>query len=96
MKRLTAADVEREIAALDGLDIKALHQHWRELYRIDPPYKIRSGFLRRAIAYRLQEIVYGGVPPRTLRRLAEELRAKQAPSRSPATASSGTIAPIGH
>jgi len=80
MTRLTAEGVEREIAALDGLDRTALQQRWRELYKTEPPYKIRSGFLRRAIAYRLQELVFGGLKPRTLRilrRIAAEYRASR-------------------
>jgi hypothetical protein len=97
-----ARDVEREIAALDGLDLKALQQRWRELYNVDPPAKLRSGFLRRAIAYRLQEIVYGGLQPQTvraMRRIAEELRAKRARSvdrtlGSGSSARSATAAPI--
>ena len=80
MKRLTADEIEREIAALDDLDIKALQQRWRELFKIEPPFKIRSGFLRRAIAYRLQEIVHGGLradTKRQLRRIADELRQRR-------------------
>jgi hypothetical protein len=81
MRRPTVDAIEREIAALDGLDHPALQQRWRELYKIDPPFKIRSGFLRRAIAYRLQELVYGGLKPSTLRRLrriADEYRSGKA------------------
>jgi hypothetical protein len=80
MKRRTAEEVEREIAALDGLDRPALQQRWRDLYKTEPPYKIRSGFLRRAIAYRLQEMVYGGLKPQTLRilrRIAAEYRTRR-------------------
>ena len=83
MKRLTAEEIEREIAALDSLDIKTLQNRWRELFKIEPPFKIRSGFLSRAIAYRLQEIVYGGLSAdtkRQLRRIAEELRTRRAMS----------------
>lgn len=77
MKRLAKEDVEREIAALDSLDITALQNRWRELYKVPPPFKIRSGFLRRAIAYRLQELLYGGLKSSTkreLRRIAEQSR----------------------
>jgi hypothetical protein len=83
MKRLTPDEVEREIAALDSLDIAALQNRWRELYKVPPPFKVRSGFLRRAIAYRLQELVYGGLKPATrreLRRIAEEARINRARS----------------
>lgn len=75
MKRVT--NVEREIAALDDLDITALQNRWRDLYKVPPPFKVRSGFLRRAIAYRLQELLYGGLKPSTkreLRRIAEQSR----------------------
>ena len=81
MKRPRAEDVEREIAALDSLDHADLQQRWRELYKVEPPFKIRSGFLRRAIAYRLQELVYGGLKPQTrraLRQIAEDLHANRA------------------
>lgn len=80
MKRPTVAEVEREIAALDTLDIASLQNHWREQFKIEPPFKIRSGFLRRAIAYRLQELVYGGLKPtsrRELRRYAEQARTRR-------------------
>ena len=83
MRRLTAEEVEREIAALDGLDLKALQNRWRELYRVEPPFKIRSGFLRRAIAYRLQELVFGGLSAKTQRQLktiAEEARSRRQPA----------------
>jgi hypothetical protein len=77
MKRLTKEDVEREIAALDSLNVTALQNRWRDLYRVPPPFKVRSGFLRRAIAYRLQEQLYGGLKASTkkeLRRIAEQSR----------------------
>jgi hypothetical protein len=80
MKRLTLDMVEREIAALDGFDLKALQNRWRELYKVEPPFKIRSGFLRRAIAYRLQELVFGGLSPKTRRQLktiANEARSRR-------------------
>jgi hypothetical protein len=80
MKRLTVDEVEREIGALDGLDLKALQTRWRELYKVEPPFKIRSGFLRRAIAYRLQELVFGGLSPKTRRQLkaiADEVRSRR-------------------
>ena len=73
MKRFTIEEVEREIAALDGL----------ELYKVEPPFKIRSGFLRRAIAYRLQELLFGGLSAKTrrqLRTIAEDARSRRQPA----------------
>jgi hypothetical protein len=52
-KRLSKDEVEREIAALDTLDTKALQQKWSALYQRDPPARIRAGLLRLGIAYRL-------------------------------------------
>ena len=80
MKRLTKDEVECEILALDTLDTKALQVRWRSLYKRDPPRRVRAGFLRRGIAYRLRELAYGGLKPETvrlLRKLAAELRAQR-------------------
>ena len=83
MKRLTREAVDREIAGLEGLDITTLQNRWQELYKLPPPFKIRSGFLRRAIAYRLQELLHGGLrlqTKRELRRVAERTRLNRAHS----------------
>ncbi len=80
MKRPTKEQAEREIAVLDTLGTKALQERWRELYERDPPMRVRAGFLRRGIAYRLQELAFGGLKPATvrlLRKLAAELRAQR-------------------
>lgn len=80
-KRLSKEAVEREIAALDTLDTKALQQKWSVLYERDPPARIRAGLLRLGIAYRLQEKAFGGLKPKTIRhlqKLAAELRAARA------------------
>ena len=81
MKRLSKEEVEREIADLDRLDTKALQQRWRDVYKREPPPRIRAVLLRRAIAYQLQVLAFGGLKPKTirlLRRLAAELREKRA------------------
>ena len=69
--------------SLEGLDITTLQDRWRELYKLPPPFKIRSGFLRRAITYRLQELLLGGLKVQTkreLRRIAERARANRSHS----------------
>ncbi|WP_423066056.1 DUF2924 domain-containing protein [Devosia sp. CN2-171] len=80
-KRLSKDEVEREIAALDTLDTKALQQKWSALYERDPPSRIRAGLLRLGIAYRLQEKAFGGLKPKTIRhlqKLTAEVRAARA------------------
>ncbi len=68
-KRLTEADVRREIAELETKDIKSLQTRWRDLFKVPTPRGIRAPFLRRAIAYRLQEQVHGGLSSATKRQL---------------------------
>jgi len=58
-----------EIAALDQLDLTALRQRWRQLYRTAAPVGFRRDLLIRAIAYKLQEKVFGGLAPATRRKL---------------------------
>lgn len=90
MKRPSKEQVEREIAALDRLDTKALQVRWLELYQREPPSRIRAGLLRLGIAYRLQEKAHGGLKPQTvrlLRKLAAELRAERVSKRSGSEAS---------
>ena len=96
MKRPTAMEVEREIVALDTLDTKALQQRWRELYKTEPPPRIRPGFLRRAIAYRLQELAFGGLKPQTrrqLQKLAVQMRSQREPANATSSSASSHPAP---
>lgn len=70
MSRLAAGDVEAAIAALDTMDADALKQRWQELHGREAPHKTRAEFLRRGLAYRLQENALGGLKPAVVRRLA--------------------------
>ena len=76
-KRLTEADVRREIAELETKDTKILQAHWRDLFKVPTPRGIRAPFLRRAIAYRLQEQVHGGLSARTQRQLRKIAAARR-------------------
>jgi hypothetical protein len=70
MSRLATADVEAALAALDTMDADTLKQRWLELYGKEAPHKARAEFLRRGLAYRLQENAFGGLKPAVVRRLA--------------------------
>lgn len=64
-----------QVAALKTAPIGALKQKWRHLFESEPPPYNRR-FLEHRLAYRIQELAYGGLKPETLRRLrqlAEEL-----------------------
>jgi Protein of unknown function (DUF2924) len=51
------------------MDAKALKARWRELFDTEPPPYNRR-FLESRLAYRIQELAYGGLKRETLERLA--------------------------
>lgn len=64
-----------QLAALKTAPIGVLKQKWRDLFETEPPPYNRR-FLEHRVAYRIQELTYGGLKPATLKRLrdlAEEL-----------------------
>jgi hypothetical protein len=73
-----AETVLAQLAALKTAPIGALKQKWRDLFeREPPPYNRR--FLESRLAYRIQELAYGGLKPETIERLealADELEGK--------------------
>ena len=71
MKRPDPQTVERDIAALDDMDAPALRLRWQAVYGRPAPPRIREVLLRKAIAYHLQVLAFGGLKPATERRLAK-------------------------
>ena len=68
-----------QLAALKTKSIEDLKAMWRELYGRDPPAFNRR-FLESRLAYRVQELAYGGLKPETIARLdalADELEGKR-------------------
>src|SRR3954468_14322303 len=62
------ADVLGRIAALKTASTPALKQQWRELFGRDAPPGNRP-YLESRLAYRIQELAYGGLKPETRARL---------------------------
>jgi hypothetical protein len=63
------------LAALKTTRTADLKQQWRELFGTEPPPYNRR-FLESRLAYRIQELAYGGLKPETIERLeaiAEDL-----------------------
>ncbi len=58
------------IVALKSMPIDQLKKTWRDLYSTEPPAYNRR-FLENRLAYRLQELAYGGLKTSTVRRLEE-------------------------
>jgi len=89
------AQLAKQLAALPKLPVAELKERWRALYETNPPARIGRRLLTRAIAYRLQERVFGGLKPST-KRLLERLAASVASSQplsltAPTPASAGTV-----
>ena len=62
------ADVLGRLAALKTTPTADLKQQWRELFAAEPPPYNRR-FLESRLAYRIQELAYGGLKPETIQRL---------------------------
>jgi hypothetical protein len=63
------------LAALKTLPIPDLKQQWRDLFGTEPP-PFNRRHLESRLAYRIQELAYGGLKPETIERLealAEDL-----------------------
>ena len=67
--------IPAQLVALKTMPIAALKQKWRDLFdREPPPYNRR--FLESRLAYRIQELAYGGLKPETvatLEKIADEI-----------------------
>jgi hypothetical protein len=66
---MTSEDgVLARIAALKAMPVGELRQQWQQLFDIPPP-RYNRRFLESRLAYRLQELAYGGLNPATVARL---------------------------
>jgi hypothetical protein len=61
-------NVLAQIASLKLLATPVLKARWRELFGTEPPAYNRR-FLESRLAYRIQELAYGGLKPETIERL---------------------------
>jgi hypothetical protein len=65
------------IARLPELDLTELRQQWRTVYKSEVSPHLSRELLLRAVAYRMQEIVFGGLRPehqRQLRQFAQQFK----------------------
>ena len=65
---IPSANVVGRLAALKTAPTPDLKQQWRELFAAEPPPYNRR-FLESRLAYRIQELAYGGLKPETIQRL---------------------------
>jgi hypothetical protein len=88
--RVTAEELTRELSRLVDESRDGLAQRWRDLYGAAPPPRTSRSLLMRAVAYKMQEQVYGGLPASIRRRLVGEA-GPSSPRRPPRQASPGTV-----
>jgi hypothetical protein len=62
--------IPARLAALKTTPTAALKQQWRDLFETEPP-PFNRRYLESRLAYRIQELAYGGLKPETIRRLEE-------------------------
>jgi len=65
---MMADSVVARIAALKTTPTPELRAMWRDLFDSDPP-RYNRRFLESRLAYRIQELAYGGLKPETIKRL---------------------------
>jgi Protein of unknown function (DUF2924) len=89
-----SGQLEQEIQELLTLDVTALRRKWAALFDADPSLYLGRVFMVRAIAYRLQDRVFGGLKPATQRvldRFSEAREKKTQPSAPRQRAGAGTV-----
>ena len=62
------ANILGQLASLQSASTADLKAHWRSLFGSEPPPFSRT-YLQSRLAYRLQELIYGGLKPETVKRL---------------------------
>jgi hypothetical protein len=60
IKERNRTSVLRQLTALQQMSLTELQEKWRDLYGSEPP-KFRKAFLKRRLAFRIQELFYGGL-----------------------------------
>ena len=60
--------IPARLAALKTTPTPELKKQWRELFDSEPP-PFNRRYLESRLAYRIQELAYGGLKPETIRRL---------------------------
>jgi hypothetical protein len=69
-----------EIALLESLEVDQLRARWKILYEAEAPTRFSRDLLMRAVAYRMQERLLGGLKPATRRlfeRVSRDARARR-------------------
>ena len=68
----SAAELEAKLDGLATMDNAGLRREWRRLYRSNPPRRLKRDLMALAIAWKLQEQVYGGLSAALRRRIGKQ------------------------
>ena len=71
----TTEAVAAKLQAAETMDYAALRDAWRRLYRVAPPRRVSRDLLLLGVAWKVQELAYGGLGATTRRRLNELVQA---------------------
>src|SRR5882672_211852 len=71
MNRSEQATVTAQILALEKMTVGQLREKWRELYGGEETRSFNRLYLWRRLAWRVQELAYGGLSERAKSRIAE-------------------------
>jgi len=74
LRTFHSADVEEKLRRIAAMNKDGLRALWRALHKSEPPKAFGPDLLRRSLAYRVQELAYGGLSPRVKRELAAAVR----------------------
>ena len=92
MNRSEQATVVAQIAALQRMTVGQLREKWKELYGGEETRSFNRVYLWRRLAWRVQELAYGGLSERAKARIAELNRDDDLRFLPPRTWSPPTIA----
>jgi hypothetical protein len=87
--------VLKQLAELSAMSVAHLKARWRSLYGIEPPTTYKRDYLIRRLAYRIQELAYGGLSESTRARLqqvtAEDMSSTGATGRKQRPRATGAV-----
>lgn len=85
-----AAAIEAEVNQIRYLGIDALRQRWRMMFGAVPPKGLPKDILGRMIAYRIQEVAFGGLDP-AIKKLLDRLGRGEKPNEMARRLKPGTV-----
>jgi hypothetical protein len=65
----SAEDLERVVADIAAMNVEQVRARWRQIHGAPPPKGLSKNLMARALCYKVQEAVLGGLSPEALRTL---------------------------